>query len=773
MAQSFAESDFSRLYFMSNKAQDSSRQELVNTIYRAAGIAQEYGHEFVTLEHLLSALMEQAEVKDLLTILNVNQESISDALTTFFSSPFIEVTNTVPSPTKSFDEVITRCVGSALFSATPIATPTGLLIHLLQHPSDDSHAVTILLQHGLTALMLKKHLSHGTANVGAAQPGDMTGAPGAEQANPINTREDAEKLLDKYCVNLNKSALDSRIDPLIGRADEVGHIVQIVARRTKNNVVLVGEPGVGKTAIAEGLALKIVRKEVPTAIEDSTVYSLDIGNLVAGTRFRGDFEERMKQVLKALEFIPNAILFIDEIHTIMGAGAGSQGSLDVANLLKPALAKGTLRCIGSTTLEEYRKHFEKDRALLRRFKRVDVNEPSPEDSKLILRGLREVYEKFHGITFTDEALDKAVELTHRYVTNAYLPDKAIDVMDNAGARQRVAPEADRKLVLGVPEIEFEVSKVAKIPATEVQEDEAEKLGRLEIDLKSAVFGQDPAVTALVSAMFVARAGLREENKPSGSYLFTGPTGVGKTEVARQLAKTLGVPLLKYDMSEYMEKHSVAKLIGSPPGYVGYGEGGAGNGKLTNDVDSSPYCVLLLDEIEKAHPDVFNLLLQVMDDGRLTNSAGKSVSFRNVVLIMTSNAGAKEGQKKKIGFGSQDNSAASDTVVNDMFTPEFRNRLDATVRFDRLKPENITLVVEKFLNQLRDMASRRNVTIKVTDPAMKWLAEKGYDPDMGARPLARVINDNIKVPLSRLMVIGRLKDGGEAAVRLSDDTLIVE
>lgn len=756
-----------------SRAQDSSRQELVNTIYRAAGIAQEYGHEFVTLEHLLSALLEQNEVKELMTTLNVDQVSISEALTTFFASAFIEVTNTVPSPTKSFDEVITRCVGSALFSSTPVATPTGLLIHLLQHPSDDSHAVTILLQHGLTALMLKKHLSHGNGAAGVAGPSDMaTGVPG-EQANPINSREDAEKLLDKYCVNLNKSALEARIDPLIGRADEVGHIVQIVARRTKNNVVLVGEPGVGKTAIAEGLALKIVRKEVPTAIEDSTVYSLDIGNLVAGTRFRGDFEERMKQVLKALEFIPNGILFIDEIHTIMGAGAGSQGSLDVANLLKPALAKGTLRCIGSTTLEEYRKHFEKDRALLRRFKRVDVEEPSPEDAKLILRGLREVYEKFHGITFTDEALDKAVELTHRYVTNAYLPDKAIDVMDNAGARQRVAPEADRKLVLGIPEIEFEVSKVAKIPATEIKEDEAEKLGRLELDLKSSVFGQDTAVGALVSAMFVSRAGLREENKPSGSYLFTGPTGVGKTEVARQLAKTLGVPLLKYDMSEYMEKHSVAKLIGSPPGYVGYGEGGAGNGKLTNDVDSTPYCVLLLDEIEKAHPDVFNLLLQVMDDGRLTNSAGKTVSFRNVVLIMTSNAGAKEGAKKKIGFGSQDNTAASDTVVNDMFTPEFRNRLDATVRFDRLKPENITLVVEKFLNQLRDMASRRSVTIKVTDPAMKWLAEKGYDPDMGARPLARVINDNIKVPLSRLMVIGRLKDGGEAHVRLSDDALIVE
>jgi ATP-dependent Clp protease ATP-binding subunit ClpA len=757
-----------------SRAQDSSRQELVNTIYRAAGIAQEYGHEFVTLEHLLSALMEQKEVKELLTTLNVNQDSISEALNTFFSSPFIEVTHTVPSPTKSFDEVITRCVGSALFSSTPIATPTGLLVHLLQHPADDSHAVTILLQHGLTALMLKKHLSHGNGSVGSPGHGDMVGGGGpGEQASPINSREDAEKILDKYCVNLNKSALEARIDPLIGRTEEVGHIVQIVARRTKNNVVLVGEPGVGKTAIAEGLALKIVRKEVPTAIEDSTVYSLDIGNLVAGTRFRGDFEERMKQVLKALEYIPNAILFIDEIHTIMGAGAGSQGSLDVANLLKPALSKGTLRCIGSTTLDEYRKHFEKDRALLRRFKRVDVDEPSPEDTKLILRGLREVYEKFHGITFTDEALDKAVELTHRYVTNAYLPDKAIDVMDNAGARQRVAPEADRKLVLGVAEIEVEVSKVAKIPATEVHEDEAKKLGRLELDLKSAVFGQDTAVGALVSAMFVSRAGLREENKPSGSYLFTGPTGVGKTEVARQLAKTLGVPLLKYDMSEYMEKHSVAKLIGSPPGYVGYGEGGAGNGKLTNDVDTSPYCVLLLDEIEKAHPDVFNLLLQVMDDGKLTNSAGKSVSFRNVVLIMTSNAGAKEGLKKKIGFGSQDNTDASDTVVNDMFTPEFRNRLDATVRFDRLKPENITLVVEKFLNQLRDMASRRNVTIKVTDPAMKWLAEKGYDPDMGARPLARVINDNIKVPLSRLMVIGRLKDGGEASVRLSDDTLVVE
>ena len=756
-------------------AQEASRH-IADVIYRAVEIAHQHGHEFVTLEHLLASLLENDEVRACLAALEVEPDPLTGDLETFFTAGFLPVAHTTPQPTRSLDEVITRCVGSALFSTRGKAGPVDLLVHLLQYPSDDCHAVTLLLKSGLNALAVKRYLSHGP---GAPAPGMSNPRPGpmadggemSSSREPSN-REEAEKYLDKYCENLNKKATASRIDPLIGRTDEVALITQIVSRRTKNNVVLVGEPGVGKTALAEGLALLITRGTVPVTIQDSTVYALDVGSLVAGTRFRGDFEERMKTVLKALEFIPQAILFIDEIHTIMGAGSGNQGSLDVANLLKPALAKGDLRCIGSTTADEFRKHFEKDRALLRRFKRVDIHEPSPEDSKLILKGLRAAYEGFHGVTFTDAALDAAVDLTHRYVTNAFLPDKAIDVIDNAGARQRIAPEGERKTVLDVTEIEAEVAKVARIPAQTVQEDETAKLAKLESDLLAAVFGQDKAIKELVDAVFVARAGLRAPNKPQGSYLFTGPTGVGKTEAARQLAKTLGVPLLKYDMSEYMEKHAVAKLIGAPPGYVGYGDGGAGNGKLTNDVDANPYCVLLLDEIEKAHPDVFNVLLQVMDDGKLTSSAGKEVPFRNVILIMTSNAGAAELAKAAMGFTRSTNDDADDPAIQRTFTPEFRNRLDAIVKFDRLKPQHVVQVVDKFLAELADMLEARKVTLDIDAPVRAWLADKGYDPAMGARPLARVIHDHLKKPLSRLLLVGRLKDGGAAQVRVADDDLIV-
>lgn len=752
-----------------------SRKEVSKTVHRSVQIAYEHGHECLTLEHLLLAALEHEDVLECLKALGVEHEPLVEALDLFMRSGAIPVTHTIPHPSPYFDEIITRCVGTARFSSRGYATPLDLLIHILQHPADDCYAVTLLLRAGLTALMVKRYVSHGTGGTPGVNEAGLVGVNG-EQAAPaaITSREEAERFLEKYCTNLNKVAAESKIDPLIGRTEEVSHIIQIVARRTKNNVALVGEPGVGKTAIAEGLALKIVRKEVPTAIEKSTVFSLDIGNLVAGTRFRGDFEERMKQVLKALEYIDDAILFIDEIHTIMGAGAGSQGSLDVANLLKPALAKGTLRCIGATTLEEYRKHFEKDRALQRRFKRVDVDEPSVADTKLILRGLRTAYEEFHGVKFTDAALDAAVDLTYRYVTNAQLPDKAIDVIDNAGARQRVAPEDVRLSTIDVREIEFEVSKVAKIPAQEVQEDETEKLLRLEGDLRSKVFDQDEAITALTDAVYVSRAGLRDTNKPAGSYLFTGPTGVGKTEVARQLADTLGIPLIKYDMSEFMEKHSVSKLIGSPPGYVGYGEGGAGNGKLINDVDSHPHCVLLLDEIEKAHPDVFNILLQVMDDGKLTNSAGKSVPFRNVILIMTSNAGAKDAQRNRIGFGKLENTDGDLSTINDTFSPEFRNRLDAVVRFKRLSPEGIRKVVDKFLSVLVSQSADRNVAIDVSEEAKNWLAAKGYDPRMGARPLARVIHENIKIPLAKLMLTGPLRNGGgKVTVSVKNDAIVVE
>ncbi|RYD64881.1 MAG: AAA family ATPase [Verrucomicrobiaceae bacterium] len=758
-----------------SRAQDS-RQEIIPVIYRAACLAQEHGHEFVTLEHLLYALLDDEEVRSCGETLKVDLVALSEAMTGFFSGAFIPVTHTIPTPTKAFDEVITRTIGTALFSSKTQVKPIDVLVQLLAHQDEDSFALAAMLRAGFSALAVKKHLSHGqSSNYSAAgnMQDPLLAAAGVEgPAREITNREEAEKFLEKFCTNLNVAAQNAKVDPLIGRHDEVDQIIQIVARRTKNNVALVGEPGTGKTAIAEGLALKITQGEVPEAIAQSTVYSLNIGDLVAGTRFRGDFEERMKQVLQSLGFIDDAILFIDEIHTIMGAGSGNSGSLDVANLLKPALAKGTIRCIGATTLEEYRKHFEKDRALLRRFKKVDVEEPSVADAKLILEGLRPYYEEFHGVSFTPEAIAAAVDLTHRYVTNAFLPDKAIDIIDNAGARQRVAPVETKKTQIDVIDIEMEVSKVARIPAQTVAEDETEKLIRLEGDLRAKVYDQDEAITTLTDAVMVARAGLRDTNKPSGAYLFTGPTGVGKTEVARQLAETLGVPLLKYDMSEYMEKHAVAKLIGAPPGYVGYGEGGNGNGKLTNDVDTHPYAVLLLDEIEKAHPDVFNILLQVMDDGKLTNSGGKTVTFRNIILIMTSNAGAKDAAKNKIGFQMVENRDGDLKVINDTFSPEFRNRLDAVVRFRRLTQAGINKVVVKFLDQLRAQSADRGVTVEVSDEAITWLAQKGYDPAMGARPLTRVIHQNIKIPLSKAMILGGLKKGGTASVKVVDGALVV-
>jgi ATP-dependent Clp protease ATP-binding subunit ClpA len=756
-----------------SSAQDP-RREIVQTIHRSAEIAHDYGHEYVTLEHLLSALLEDETVEKSLLGIKADVEAVREGIQAFLDGNFIsQVPDAIPTPTNSFDDVVKITFGKAYFSQSRTVKPIDLLINMLEYPSEDSFALTLLLKHGASKLALKRFLAHGNASPAPDGPVGMgVGGGGmSEQAAPITTREEAEKYLAKFCTNLNVTAKDKKIDPLIGRADEVARIIQISARRSKNNTVLVGEPGVGKTAIAEGLALKIVRKEVPAAIQDSVVYALDIGSLVAGTKYRGEFEERMKQVLVALSFIPNVILFIDEIHMIMGAG-GSSGSPDAANLLKPALARGHLRCIGATTQEEYRKYFEKDRALLRRFKKVTVDEPSVADAKAILAGLAPSYAEFHGVTYTAEAIEAAVDLTHRYVSNAQLPDKAIDIIDAAGARQRVAPEGEKKLVIDLAEIEFEVSSVAKIPATTVAEDEGAKYGRLEDDLRAKVFDQEDAITSLTDAVLIARAGLREPNKPQGSYLFTGPTGVGKTEVAKQLAATLGIPLLRYDMSEYMEKHAVARLIGAPPGYVGYGEGGAGNGKLTNDVDASPYCVLLLDEVEKAHPDVFNILLQVMDDGRLTNSAGKTVDFRNVILIMTSNAGAREAAKNKIGFGSMENKDGDVAKINDLFSPEFRNRLDAIVRFKRLTKAGIDRVVVKFLDALRAQVSERGVSIEITEEAQAWLAEKGYDPAMGARPLARVINDNIKKPLARAMLFGGLKDGGRAVVSRKDDGLEV-
>ena len=755
----------------SDKNDSPFTKDTVDTVFRAQKIAQQYGHEFVTLEHLLSALTEQQDIIDVLTEIKVDTDLLKEEVSNFLeTSGAIPITHTMPHPTPLLDELLTRAVAIALMSSRGKPKPIDLIVQMVQMQPEDNFAHTILLKAGLTPLAIKKHLSHGIGTSKGARVG-ADGFDSQPSAN-INSREEAEAFIEQYAHNLNKRATESKIDPLIGRSDEVELIVQTLARRTKNNALLVGEAGVGKTAIAEGLALKIVRQEVPEAIAESTVYSLDIGLLIAGTRFRGDFEERMKQVLKALEFIPHSILFIDEIHTVMGAGSGSQGSLDVANLLKPALAKGSLRCVGSTTLEEFRKHFEKDRALLRRFKRIDVSEPSPEDTKLILRGLKTYYEDFHNVKFSDEALDAAVDLTHRYVTNAHLPDKAIDIIDQAGARQRVSLPENRKIDIGVSEIEFEVAKVSRIPAKEISEDDAEKLSRLEDNLKSKVFGQDRALVALTDAVFISRAGLKETNKPAGSYLFTGPTGVGKTETAKTIAETLGMPLLRYDMSEYMEKHSVSKLIGSPPGYVGYSEGNSGGGKLINDIDSHPYAVLLLDEVEKAHPDIFNVFLQVMDNGTLTSATGKSVPFRNVILIMTSNVGAADLAKNQIGFGQAHDPTADEPALKRTFPPEFRNRLDAIVKFDRLKPENMVMIVDKFLAQLQEMTLARGVAIDVNAEAREWLARKGYDKDFGARPLARVIQEHIKKPLSRLMLVGPLTKGGIAYIGIKDDAISI-
>ena len=741
-------------------------KEVMEALYRSAIIARNHLHEIVTLEHLLAALLEVAAIRDVLTKLNVDHESIATNIDEFLSSDYLPSRKRPmdPLPSNNFNIVVQRAVTGSTLSGRPPQV-TDLLVQMTNVDHEDNFAVTILLEAGLDPLALKRLLSHGSA-----QP-KRIGPDGQEIQAPadINDRESAEKYLEQFAENLNARAGDSKIGPLIGRELEVDQIIQITARRTKNNSVLVGEPGVGKTAIAEGLALKIVRKEVPEVLLDSVVYSLDIGALVAGTRFRGDFEERMKNVVKAMEFIPNSILFIDEIHTVMGAGSGSQGSLDVANLLKPALAKGTLRCIGSTTQAEFQKHFEKDRALLRRFKKVSVYEPSVEDAKLILRGLAPYYEKHHGVTFLPEALDAAVELTNRYITETFLPDKAIDIIDQAGARQRITEESKRITMLGVREIEVEVAKVARIPETSVTEGDAAKMGRLDGELNSNVFGQPKALDQLTDAVFLSRAGLRAADKPAGAYLFAGPTGVGKTEAAKTLAKVLGVPLLRYDMSEYMEEHTVSRLIGSPAGYVGHEDG---PGQLVSDIDANGYAVLLLDEVEKAHPRILNILLQVLDNASLRSANGKTVSFRNVIIIMTSNVGVAEASKQSIGFKTTQSSMDLTPAINRHFAPEFRNRLDAIVQFDRLTPTVMGSIVEKFIQEVQAMTVERNVTLTVTDAAKERLAKDGFDPAMGARPLGRVITETIKKPLSRMLVIGPLTNGGEAKVDLVDDKIQV-
>jgi len=646
---------------------------------------------------------------------------------------------------------------------------TGANVLVALFAERESHAVFFLLEQEMSRYDAVRFIAHGikktpeegipSSFVNPSQE-DMSQAQAPESAQSAGKTGEA---LATYCVNLNDKARKQSIDPLIGREKEVERAVQILCRRRKNNPLFVGEPGVGKTAIAEGLALKIIRKEVPEVLQKAVIYSLDMGILLAGTRYRGDFEERMKQVLKEIEQQPEAILFIDEIHTIMGAGSTSGGAMDASNLLKPALQSGQLRCMGSTTYKEFQQFIEKDRALTRRFQKIDVLEPSVDETVKILNGLKQCFESHHQIKYTNDALKTAVELSARYMHDKKLPDKAIDVIDEAGAMQMLYPAAKRKKVIGVKEIETVIAAMARIPAKSVSKDDTQVLKGLEQNLKHAIYGQDDAVTALTTAIKLSRAGLRELEKPIGCYLFAGPTGVGKTEVSRELAKQLGIELIRFDMSEYMERHAVSRLIGAPPGYVGYEQGGL----LTDAIDQNPHCVLLLDEIEKAHPDLFNLLLQVMDHGRLTDNNGKQVNFRNVILIMTTNCGASEIQKSGIGFGSIERFGEDEEAIKRSFTPEFRNRLDAVVRFSHLSQDIVMQVVHKFIIKLEDQLSERNVSLSITDPATAWLAKNGYDKLMGARPLARLIQEKIKKPLADELLFGKLAKGGTVYISLND------
>jgi ATP-dependent Clp protease ATP-binding subunit ClpA len=751
---------------------DVSKVEEV--IFRAGATAKAMAHEYVTLEHLLASLTEEDQIGDLFDAMEVDMNALQADILVYFKSQPDGTYTLDPRRTASLARVVNRAVSNVVFSERKSVQPSDLLASILmEKDAEDSHAAFFLLKNGVSLVGLKTQLgSLGRESTDEDYEDELENEDGDDLEEKKDTNlTKAKRLLAKYTLNLNDEAHKSNIDPLIGRELEVYNLILTTARRTKNNSVLVGEPGVGKTAIVEGLAKKIVEGDVPDAIKNGTVYSLDITALMAGAKFRGDMEERLKQVLKALTFIEQPILFIDEIHMIMGAGAGSSSSMDVANILKPALSKGSLRCIGSTTYEEYRKHFEKDRALLRRFQKLDVSEPSIEDAKRILHGLAPIYSTYHGVTYEDAAIDVAVELTARYVNDKLLPDKAIDVIDVAGARQKIADDADRKVIITVEMIEEEVSRLARIPARSVKENEAQKLEHLQGDLLKVVYGQEEAIDSVNDAVIVANAGLRSADKTMASFLFTGPTGVGKTELAKQLSRTLEVPLIRYDMSEFMEKHSVSQFIGTPPGYVGYDSAG-GSGQLISDVEKHPHCVLLIDEVEKAHPDVMNIFLQVMDNGSLKSTSGKTVSFRNVILIYTSNAGAAELQKSSIGFGSGSREGADEKAINEAFRPEFRNRLDAIVRFKSLDRAHMQMVVDKFIKDLNLMAAEKDVYLEMTEAARDKLAVDGYDPKMGARPLNRIIDQQVKKPLSRIMLFGALKNvGGVARLDVQDGDFI--
>jgi ATP-dependent Clp protease ATP-binding subunit ClpA len=748
-------------------------RNLEQTLHRALGLANDRRHEYATLEHLLLALADDTDATTVLRACGVDIDKLKRDLGEFLDKDLAGLVTDRsgdPKPTAGFQRVVQRAAIHVQSSGRDEVTGANVLVALFSER--ESHAVYFLQLQDMTRLDAVNFISHGIAKApGRSTPRPVQGTPqpeetperGEEKPSRAPRGQDA---LSNYCVNLNKKAQQGKIDPLIGRDSEIERTIQILCRRTKNNPLYVGDPGVGKTAIAEGLAKRIIEGDVPEVLLKSTIFALDMGSLLAGTRYRGDFEERLKAVVQELENQAGSILFIDEIHTVIGAGATSGGAMDASNLLKPALAQGTLRCIGSTTYKEYRNYFEKDRALVRRFQKIDVNEPTLEDAVKILQGLKANYEKHHKVKYTPEAIRAAVELSAKYIHDRKLPDKAIDVIDEVGASRMLLPENKRRKTVTLKDVEDIVAKIARIPPKSVSTDDKEVLKNLERDLKSMVFGQDKAIEALSAAIKLSRAGLRDPEKPIGNYLFSGPTGVGKTEVAKQLGKTLGIELIRFDMSEYMERHSVSRLIGAPPGYVGFDQGGL----LTDAIDQHPHAVLLLDEIEKAHQDLYNILLQVMDHGKLTDHNGKTVDFRNVILIMTTNAGAADLAKPTIGFERTTRIGEDTEAIQRMFTPEFRNRLDAIVPFSGLTQEIVAQVVEKFVMQLEAQLADRNVTIELSSAAKEWLAEKGYDPLYGARPLARVIQEHIKKPLAEELLFGRLTKGGAVRVGLKDQAL---
>ncbi len=739
-------------------------KELEITLNQAFTSAHSKRHEFITVEHLLLALLDNTAVQPILKACACDSMAIRGELSQFIDETVSLITENIQretQPTLGFQRVLQRAVFHVQASDKKEVTGANLFVALFSE--QDSHAVYLLNKFDVTRLDVVNFIAHGISKIEQDKEEE-----GTDEQNPeVSTgTEPAEMPLDKYATDLNEEAVQGKIDPLIGRDLEVERTIQVLCRRRKNNPLLVGESGVGKTAIAEGLAKRIVDKDVPDILLDCTIYSLDLGSLVAGTKYRGDFEKRLKALVSQLKKQPDSILFIDEIHTIIGAGSASGGVMDASNLIKPVLASGQLRCIGSTTYQEYRGIFEKDHALARRFQKIDIVEPSVEDTIKILIGLRSRFEEHHQLTYTQDALKLAAELSDRFITDRFLPDKAIDVIDEAGARQRLFKEEDRKEVIDIAEIEEIIAKIARIPEKSVSSNDKDKLEMLDKNLKMLVFGQDEAIAEISSAIKLSRAGLRDATKTIGSFLFAGPTGVGKTEVTRQLAKVMGVELLRFDMSEYMERHTVSRLIGAPPGYVGYDQGGL----LTEAVTKHPHAVLLLDEIEKAHPDVFNLLLQVMDHGSLTDNNGRKADFRNIILIMTTNAGAEEGSRASIGFTHQDHASDSLKVIERNFSPEFRNRLDAIVQFKPLDISIVGSVVDKFIFELEHVLTEKNVTLSLEAEARLWLAEHGCDPKMGARPMARLIQEKIKKPLANDLLFGKLANGGHVRIYVENKEL---